>query len=363
MRRTQAARLSLYVIGVFLGGCPTGHTASPPAPSSVTRTAEQDGVKVTMTSESTALESGNLARLRITVEAEAGVSLFDFDYGRTLAEGDLKFETRIIRSKSDRPLRTNDGRLRFFQNLDLEFILPGEYELPPVTVSYQRLKPESGSGNENASPDQDATPLTLATEPISITVKADPSDELSMAEIRNVKRLDPVELPTAWSRWWWAWTAGVVLLLAIAITWLIRRRRRKRDIVVPIPAHEWAQREISALLSEDLIARGLVQEFYYRISGIVRGYIERRFGVCAPEMTTEEFLSAARDHPRLSGPHTEELQQFLLACDLVKYARYQPGPWESDAVLRAACDFVERTRVRIVVHPEGAHALPREQAA
>ena len=50
---------------------------------------------------------------------------------------------------------------------------------------------------------------------------------------------------------------------------------------------------LPALVTEDLIARGLIQEFHYRTSGIVRGYIERRFGVSAPEMTTEEFLTAA----------------------------------------------------------------------
>jgi hypothetical protein len=106
----------------------------------------------------------------------------------------------------------------------------------------------------------------------------------------------------------------------------------------------WARQQIAALVADKLIPQGRVQEFYYRISGIVRGYIERRYEVLAMEMTTEEFLTAAATDARFGERATTELNRFLGACDLVKYARHEPASAEADALLQTAGEFVERTR-------------------
>jgi hypothetical protein len=113
-----------------------------------------------------------------------------------------------------------------------------------------------------------------------------------------------------------------------------------------VPAHVWARLQLDELLADDLIERGQVQEFYYRISGIVRGYIERRFHVSAPEMTTEEFLAAAGTDRRFEPEQTQSLHEFLTQCDLVKYARHAPASHEAREAIRAAEDFIQRTRER-----------------
>ena len=112
-----------------------------------------------------------------------------------------------------------------------------------------------------------------------------------------------------------------------------------------IPAHEWAYSQIAALIADDLVGQGRLQMFFYRISYIVRGYVERRFSVSAPEMTTEEVLSAAAADARCGPSTTSELDGFLSACDLVKYARHEPTDAECDGVLRAARGMIESTRV------------------
>ena len=48
------------------------------------------------------------------------------------------------------------------------------------------------------------------------------------------------------------------------------------------------------LLAENLPAQGLVKEFYLRLTGIVRQYVEDTTGIRAPEQTTEEFLRDMR---------------------------------------------------------------------
>lgn len=81
-------------------------------------------------------------------------------------------------------------------------------------------------------------------------------------------------------------------------------------------------------------------------SAIVRGYIERRFGVSAPDMTTEEFLATAGGDARFEAEHTASLNAFLTSCDLVKYARHEPTSLEADQAVKTAIAFVEQTRKR-----------------
>jgi hypothetical protein len=61
-------------------------------------------------------------------------------------------------------------------------------------------------------------------------------------------------------------------------------------------------------------------------------------------MTTEEFLAATAGDFRFAADSASELQAFLAACDLVKYARHRPATGEWNDLLRTAAQFVERTR-------------------
>jgi hypothetical protein len=86
-----------------------------------------------------------------------------------------------------------------------------------------------------------------------------------------------------------------------------------------------------------------VPAFVVEVSGVLRAYIEARFGLHAPESTTEEFLPTATAHPALAG-HREMLARFLTGCDLVKFARHRPEPASMGELLATAEGFVEATR-------------------
>ena len=75
----------------------------------------------------------------------------------------------------------------------------------------------------------------------------------------------------------------------------------------------------------------------------MRGYIERKFALAAPEMTTEEFLlTLARDRGAL--PYDSgRLRDFLEVCDLVKYAAVRPARDDAEQVLGTARAFVHAT--------------------
>jgi hypothetical protein len=124
---------------------------------------------------------------------------------------------------------------------------------------------------------------------------------------------------------------------------VIRKRRRRGPRVLQIPPHQWAMEQLQALIDEDLLGRDLVKLFYYRLNGIVRQYIELRFQLMAPEMTTEEFLETLRTSDQLVTGHKDLLERFMAACDMVKYARYRPGTEEIEQVFATARDFIEQT--------------------
>ena len=110
------------------------------------------------------------------------------------------------------------------------------------------------------------------------------------------------------------------------------------------PAHELAYARLRALVAESLVEQGRIQEFYERISGILRHYIEDRFDLRAPERTTEEFLTELRYAPTLGSEDKTVLEEFLTHCDLVKFARHDPRTEQIQRTFDLVKDFVERTR-------------------
>ncbi|MFA7006424.1 MAG: hypothetical protein WC429_20450, partial [Verrucomicrobiia bacterium] len=63
----------------------------------------------------------------------------------------------------------------------------------------------------------------------------------------------------------------------------------------------------------------------------------------AAEQTTEEFLQDMARSQRMRPTHKELLEEFLTQCDLVKFARFRPGPKDMETVLAAAMRFVDET--------------------
>jgi hypothetical protein len=134
----------------------------------------------------------------------------------------------------------------------------------------------------------------------------------------------------------------------------LRRARRRAAVAPPPPAHQVAADALRALRVRRLPELGEFKEFYASLSGIVRRYLEDRFAVRAPEMTTEEFLAATARSGGLEGSHRTLLGGFLVESDLVKFARHVPTLDDSERAFAAAERFVGETAAR--------DRLPEEQA-
>jgi hypothetical protein len=142
---------------------------------------------------------------------------------------------------------------------------------------------------------------------------------------------------------WIPWAAAVIVIaLALLLWWLRRRQRRKPRVQIAAPARApdvWAREEL-----DELAGAGPLEDriFYFRLSAIMRLYMEKRYGFPAAEMTTEELLpriGQMRLPLDLAGPLTD----FFRRVDPVKYAGAAAEPGRMSGDLDFARRFVDQT--------------------
>ena len=140
----------------------------------------------------------------------------------------------------------------------------------------------------------------------------------------------------------WLWWSLLALVLVIAALLLWRwLKKRKTGIVLPppVPAHIRAKQKLADALA--LITQP--KPFVIAVSDTARTYLEERFDFHAPERTTEDFLRELASTNLLLTDQKESLGQFLESCDLVKFAKYEPGEKELRDLHASAVRLVEET--------------------
>jgi hypothetical protein len=160
-------------------------------------------------------------------------------------------------------------------------------------------------------------------------------------DIRDIK--GPEQVPIDPRPYYLLAAAVLVLVAAFVLYRILRRPRRSGAVAPPRPPHELAAEALEQLRQRGLVREGAFKEYYSALSAIVRTYVERRFEIRAPEMTTEEFLLASARRGRLVGPHRALLTGFLTESDLVKFARHLPTIADSERAWTAARRFVDET--------------------
>ena len=211
----------------------------------------------------------------------------------------------------------------------LETYKTGSYIIPAFDIKYkEKLKSEVEVAK---------TPEIFIE--IATTLDEDASDVRGIAP--------PVSLHKSYFRLYIiiAIVFGVLILVAIILHYIYRRNHGETEsIPEPLSAHQIAYRDLESLRAMDLISKGQIKEYYYRLSNIVRHYIENRFKLMAPERTTEEFLAEMTVTERLTEDHKELVGNFLEHCDMVKFAAYGPDSREIENSFNSAKKLVDETR-------------------
>ena len=141
---------------------------------------------------------------------------------------------------------------------------------------------------------------------------------------------------------------------------VVRKQHRLRRLQMGIARHDDInirlgkphERALQRLRSAPRTTAAEIEAFYVEVSAVLRLYLEERFGLRAPERTTEEFLRELESGAALAREHRAELKQFLSQCDLVKFAAYRPSENDHLATFAIAEAFVERTRADRAATPD-----------
>ncbi len=165
----------------------------------------------------------------------------------------------------------------------------------------------------------------------------------------------PVEIPSGWA--WLGWLLAGVAVAALAyFAWKWwQKRQAEVPVVPPVAAHVRAKQKLQEALA--LIAQP--KPFVIAVSGAERAYLEERFNFHAPERTTEEFLHELRGTNLLLPDQKESLGEFLQQCDLVKFAKYEPGEPELRELHGSALRLVEETEPVEVQIPNSKFQIPK----
>ena len=165
-----------------------------------------------------------------------------------------------------------------------------------------------------------------------------PTNSLAAADIREIKA--PVEIPSGWF-WLWCMLGALGIALASYFAWRywqkLRTKPKTEELI--IPPHVRARRKLEQALALIYEAR----PFCISVSGTLRAYLEEAFALRAPERTTEEFLDELQSSALLSFSQKQLLGDFLMRCDLVKFAREEPAVDQLKELHASALRLVDET--------------------
>lgn len=322
---TRYSLLAILSLAVSVAGC-----AQPPAPptNEVSASTDRGPLKLTLTASPKDVLIGDPIRIDLAVQAP---DEYVVRFPPSTAFGDLPCSR--IENPATQPVA--DAGLIHRQTYVLETLGSGKLEIPAVAVDYAK-KPVNPA-------DEPAFDQQLSAGPLTLEVRSALTSQDSTQKPRDIYGTVAIPAPP-WTPLQWALATGGVLLtlgvLSLLISMLWRLARRP---AAPLTPEAWALRKLDELAAAGWFAKGQIAEHYYRLTEIVRNYIEQRFHLRAPEMTTEEFL-ATLSRDRASLPcDPQRLRLFLDACDIVKYAAFAPRAEDASAALETARAFVKAT--------------------
>ncbi len=321
--------------------------AEPTAPTTVEssapleRLSERGPVTVRVTLDPAKPRIGDPLTLRLEVTAEAGVELLMPEFGQSL-------DRFAIRDFVPRETIDGDGRTLATQRYVLNAPMSGPRYIPPLAIEFVDRR----AGMRPAPEGEDA--YEVLTERLDFEVRSVLPEEADDEALEPpLGALAPLGAPGAANPWYWLLILPVLLAATIGVRfWLVSRTKVRRA-----SAHERASARLKALMARPRPEGAeTVDTFFVELSDLIRHYLEDRFGLHAPELTTEEFLDVAAGSPDLSRAHQGFLRDFLRRADQVKFARYLPDADYIEEVLDAAGHFLEQTRT---AREPGERAMPR----
>ncbi|NNF01073.1 MAG: hypothetical protein HKN22_00165 [Bacteroidia bacterium] len=208
----------------------------------------------------------------------------------------------------------------------------GFYVIPPIRAGYK----------------QDSSTFYAESEALLVTVYTLPVD--TSQAIKDIKA--NIDVPLGFMDILPYLIILVLLIFAFFVARFIYNRFFRKEETTEIkkvirPAHLIALEEIEMLKSEQLWQKGEIKMFHTRVTDIVRDYIKNRYGINAPEMTTDELLESPSIQI-FDANIKDDLTYILRLADLVKFAKGKPSATENEQSLIKCEEIVQKTKLIVV---------------
>lgn len=266
---------------------------------------------------------GDKIRYTVTIISDTDLEINVPQFGENLFGG---FGIKDFGEEQPREIKGKTVREQWYL---LDIYVTGTYKIPPPVARFTGVdnEPKEIKGNE-----------------VSIDVVSVIADGEDPADIRDIT--EPEELPMDYTPHILVGVGIAILIAGGIVAYILLRRRKKEEMEIPQrAAHEIAYEQLQGIADAHLVDTGEIEKYYILLSAVVRHYLENRFELHAPEMTTEEFLQIVAQADQLVKSHNELLQEFLTESDLVKFARYNPDEKQMKLAFDYAKRFVDETRV------------------
>ncbi len=281
----------------------------------VLMTTGKDGVSLSVSSETVRIDPAESVFLRVELVAPrdrptALPDLRDRVMGFSLAE-----------DFDEEPVAAADGTVTKAANWRL---VPEPcsdvYKIRPFAV-----KSDDGRTSFVAGPVYFERPA--AREPVTGGMEASPRKDLP---------------PLSWRLVGWiaaALCAAAVLVGGTVAFVRLLARKVKEHRMSPVE-RAWA--ELDRLLKKGLPGRGRYKDFYVELTMVVRRYVQRKYGIRAPHLTTEEFFAEISRSGSQTDAQARGLRRFLESADMVKFAGVEATPEMADDATESARTYIRQ---------------------
>ena len=276
----------------------------------------RDGIGITVDAEPETVDVARDFFVTVAVTAPAG---------KTVALPDLRDRLQgfqVAEDFAEEPVKDAEGRTTTVTRWRLvPEPLAKRYRLAPMVVTV--VEGESAS--------------TFYTAPVRFAppgARETPAGDMEIAPTRDLP-------PLSWKLVGVCAAVLAGLAALAAVVYLVVRKIRLMVRIHRMSPIERALYELDVLLKKGLPGRGFYKDFYVELTMVVRRYIERRHDVRAPNLTTQEFLEAAKSNAAFSSEAIAELKHFLESADMVKFAGVEATPEMADAATGKARTYLE----------------------
>ncbi|MEI6970600.1 MAG: BatD family protein [bacterium] len=325
--RSHAVLAAMVLCLVACVSCSGGkNTEVAPAAAGIERKVERGPVTAIVKLDKNEISIADKVNLTIEVRAKEDCDI------ELPPVGDKLEQFSIADYRTSQPKLEDNNEVVTRRIYVLEPFLSGDYVIKPFRISFRKKGEAADVKHE------------METEEVTVKVKSLLPETVKALKINDIA--PPASLPGNLRPAAWVLGLSAIGLLAVAmavVAWRLIRRAGRPGVQPVVLPHELAYSRLQALVDEDLVGKGQVKAFYQRISDILRHYIEDRFGLHAPERTTEEFLGELGSGGSLVLQHKVLLKGFLVNCDMVKFAEHQPGPPDIQATFDSCRRFIAET--------------------